>query len=191
MALILGITGLAGSGKSTAAGILEKQGFQRVHFGDAVFEELEKRHLERNETNERKVREELRSRWGLEALAFLSLARLKELVFQGTRVVIDGVYSWEEVGLLKEHFSRQFCLLALHCSPLIRYGRLKLRPERALLREAALARDLHELDVLHKGPTLALADWHIVNESSPLKLKKALKQGLQKWRKDQVGTVIS
>jgi hypothetical protein len=59
------------------------------------------------------------------------------------------------------------------------------------LSEAALSRDLHELDVLHKGPTLALADVHIVNESSHTTLKKAIKQGLKKWRKDQVGTVIS
>ena len=55
---VLAVVGLAGTGKSEVVRLItEKQAFTVVYFGGVVLEEVERRGLEVNQTNERTVRE--------------------------------------------------------------------------------------------------------------------------------------
>lgn len=162
---IVSIVGMAGSGKSEVAKILERTGFVRIRFGDITDAEVKKRGLELNETNERSVREQLRKEHGMAAYAKLSLPGIDSQL-ESSDVVVDGLYSWEEYTLLKSRYGDQFVLVAVHASPEIRYERLAKRPIRPLTREEAVSRDISEIEKTNKGGPIAMADFVIVNEAS-------------------------
>ena len=71
---IVFIVGMAGSGKSIISDELVKEGFSYVRFGQIVIDEIKKRGLEVNETNEKTVREELRREHGMGAMAKLNMS---------------------------------------------------------------------------------------------------------------------
>ena len=143
----------------------------RIRFGDVTDEELRKRGQELNEENERRVRELLRKEHGMAAYAELNLP-LIDAALAGSDVVIDGLYSWEEYTLLKEHYKDDLLLVAVWASPKTRYARLNGRGERPLTLEEAAGRDRVEIENLHKGGPIAVADYTIVNESSMDDLRK-------------------
>ncbi len=94
---IIAITGRPGSGKTAVSRVLEKKGYSRVRFGDITDDEIKKRGLEFNEQNEEMVRDELRKTHGMEAYAKLSVPRIEK----HEKVVIDGLYSYDEYDFLK------------------------------------------------------------------------------------------
>jgi len=59
---IVALVGMAGSGKSEVARYFEKNGYNRIRFGDITDIEVKKRGLPLNEANELIVREQLRKR---------------------------------------------------------------------------------------------------------------------------------
>ena len=97
------IMGLPGSGKSTAAALFNKKGFQIIRFGDITEEYLEKANLTLNEKNERAIRESLRKEHGMEAYAKLNKDKI-DLALKNGKVVIDGLYSYEEFKFLKKEY---------------------------------------------------------------------------------------
>lgn len=159
------IVGMAGSGKSVVAGVFETAGFARVRFGEITDEEVGRRGLELNEANERRVREELRREHGMAAYAKLSLPRIDALL-QSADVVVDGLYSWEEYTLLKNHYGERFTVVAVWASPAMRHRRLAGRPIRPLTPEEAVSRDIAEIEQSNKGGPIAMADFTIINDSS-------------------------
>jgi dephospho-CoA kinase len=159
------IVGMAGSGKSEVARVFETAGFARVRFGDITDEEVRRRGLELNEANERRVREELRREHGMAAYAKLSLPRIDALL-QSTDVVVDGLYSWEEYTLLKNHYGDRFTVVAVWASPATRHRRLAGRPIRPLTPQEAVSRDIAEIEQTNKGGPIAMADFTIINDSS-------------------------
>lgn len=162
---VVAIVGMAGSGKSEVSWLFEKAGFTRIRFGDVTDDELRKRGQELNEENERRVRELLRKERGMAAYAELNLSRI-DAALASSDVVVDGLYSWEEYTFLKEHYNDDLLLVAVWASPKIRYARLNGRRDRALAPEEAAGRDRVEIENLHKGGPIAVADYIIVNESS-------------------------
>jgi dephospho-CoA kinase len=162
---IVSIVGMAGSGKSEVAKILERNGFSRIRFGGITDSEIKKRGLELNEANERQVREQLRKEHGMAAYAKLSLPEIDSRLKSGD-VVVDGLYSWEEYRLLKSRYNEQFLVVSVYASPEIRYERLARRPIRPLTREEAVSRDISEIENTNKGGPIAMADFIIINESS-------------------------
>ena len=76
MKKVVAIVGMAGSGKSEVARVLENHGFVRVRFGDVTDEEMKKRNLERCEASERFCRESLRKELGMAAYAILNQPRI-------------------------------------------------------------------------------------------------------------------
>jgi dephospho-CoA kinase len=165
---IVSIVGMAGAGKSEVSRVFERNGYTRIRFGDVTDEELKKRGLEPNEDNERLVRELLRE-GGRDAYARLNQPRIERALnpSQGEgRVVIDGLYSWEEYLYLKELYGESLYLLAVWASPKTRYQRLAKRSSRRLTPGKAASRDMTELGNLTKGGPIAMADFTIVNESS-------------------------
>ena len=168
---VVAIVGMAGAGKSEIAGVFAKHGFKKVRFGDITDEELKNRGLESNEENERYIRQQLREEHGMAAYAKLNLLRIDESL-KSSNVVVDGLYSWEEYTLLKEHYGKRLSVLAVWASPATRYSRLVHRTERPLTLEEAVSRDESEIENSSKGGPIAMADFTIVNEASLDNLKK-------------------
>ena len=77
-----------------------------------TIEELKKRNLEVNETNERTVREDLRKTYGMAAYAILNLPKFDQLMKTGN-VIADGLYSWEEYKILKNHYNDDLVVVAV------------------------------------------------------------------------------
>src|ERR1700678_3130789 len=94
---IVVLVGMPGAGKSSCVTYLEQKGIPSVYFGGITVDELKARGLEVNETNEKLVREEIRTKEGKGAYAQRIIAKIDELAQQGhTKVVADGLYSWSE-----------------------------------------------------------------------------------------------
>src|SRR5699024_8495010 len=98
---IIAIVGMCGSGKSIASDYLEELGYKKVYFGGVTMDKLKELGLEVNPSNEKMVRENLRKELGMAAFAIVLLPKIKELS-KDNNVVLDGVYSWDEVKVLKD-----------------------------------------------------------------------------------------
>jgi dephospho-CoA kinase len=162
---IVAIVGMAGSGKSEVAREFEKSGYIRIRFGDITDEEVKKRGLVLNEASERKAREDLRRDYGMAAYAKLNIPKIDETL-KKSKVVIDGLYSWEEYVLLKDYYGDALGIIAVWSPPKMRYERLSRRHIRSLTSEEARARDCSEIENINKGGPIAMADLTITNDST-------------------------
>lgn len=169
------ITGLVGAGKSLVSDyFVEKGQYHFFRFGQIVIDEVKKRGLPPTETNQKLVREELRQKHGMAVMAKLNLPRIRQYLTTGS-VVGDGLYSFDEYLLLKQHFPNQFTVISVFAPPKIRYRRVSLRktgPHDPDLRQheftadQARQRDINELTNLNKGATIAMADYTVDNSGS-------------------------
>jgi dephospho-CoA kinase len=104
------------------------------------------------------VREELRSKHGMDAYARLSLPAIRRSLSQGP-TAIDGLYSWSEYKFLKTRFGERMKVVAIFTPRAMRYARLSKRPERPLTFEEAEQRDFAEIENVEKGGPIAIADY--------------------------------
>ena len=178
---VISIVGMAGAGKSEVARVFERKGYTRVRFGDVTDEEIRKRGLELNEESERYIRELLRKEHGMSAYAQLNLPRI-DSALKNSNVVVDGLYSWEEYILLKDHYGADFTVIAVWASPEARYARLGNRTERPLTVEEAASRDRTEIENTNKGGPIAMADYTIDNESSLSDLEEQVNEVLARLK---------
>ena len=162
---IVAVVGMCGSGKSVATEVFTDAGWEKVYFGGITMEELENRGLEKNEKNEKMVREELRAQYGLAAYAVKLLPRIQRLAEQGN-VVLDGLYSWSEYTYLKEHLGDALRVLAIVTDRGLRYSRLATRTIRPLTEQEATSRDYSEIEKLEKGGPISIADRFVTNNGS-------------------------
>ncbi len=174
------IVGMCGSGKSIASDYLVSKGFNKVYFGGVTMDKLKEANLEVNPENEKMMREKLRNELGMGAFAIVLLPKIKECVNNGN-TVLDGVYSYDEVKILKENFS-ELKIIAIVCDKDIRYNRLSIRDVRPLTNEEANARDIAEVENIAKAPPIAMADYYILNNGSIEEYKNRLEEILE--RKD-------
>jgi dephospho-CoA kinase len=168
---VVAIVGMVGSGKSEVARLFKDKGFAVVRFGEITDEALIKQGLPLNEKNERPVRERIRQEHGMAAYAKLSVPRI-DAALKTSNVVLDGLYSWEEYTLLKEHYGDRFILVAVWTSPRSRYTRLSRRKIRPLTPVEAASRDRSEIEKLNKGGPICMADYTILNNGSMENLTK-------------------
>jgi len=159
------IVGMPGAGKSVIVEHLKSKSWNVVHFGAVTMQELEKRFLVVNETNERKIREELRKTYGMEAYARLSIDQIRDDLAKGP-TVIDGLYSWSEYKFLRNQLSNRFRVIAVFTPKDIRYERLATRQDRPLSYQEAESRDFAEIENLEKGGPIAMADFTLDNSGS-------------------------
>ena len=162
---IVAVVGMCGSGKSVATEVFTDAGWKKVYFGGITMEELEARGLEKNEANEKKVREELRAEYGLAAYAVKLLPRIEQFAEEGN-VVLDGLYSWSEYTYLKERLGDSLSVLAIVTDRAVRYERLTTRTVRPLTNAEATSRDYAEIERLEKGGPIAIADRFVTNNGS-------------------------
>ncbi len=164
---------MTGSGKSVVNEFFQQKGYQSVYFGGATLEEVKKRGLEVNETNEKLVREDLRKQLGMAAYALINLPKIEAALIQGS-VIIDGLYSWSEYKVLREKFPGILTVLAVYTTRKIRYQRLSMRKVRPLNNEEAFGRDKAEIENSEKGGPIAIADYLVTNDGDIEALKKSL-----------------
>lgn len=159
---IVAIVGLPGSGKTEAARFFEQLGFKIIRFGGLTDKLIRDNNLEPNEENERRMREFIRKKEGMEAYAKLHLEDIEKEV-RANHVVIDGLYSWEEYLFLKKRFNEHLLLLAIYAPSPVRHLRLSTRLHRPLTKEEAVSRDVEEIEKLKVAGPIAIADQTIIN----------------------------
>ncbi|OGZ62405.1 MAG: hypothetical protein A3C58_03140 [Candidatus Staskawiczbacteria bacterium RIFCSPHIGHO2_02_FULL_34_10] len=187
---IIFVVGMAGSGKSIVSDELAKKGFAYVRFGQINIDEIKKRELEVNETNEKMVREELRKKYGMGALATLNIQKFDEF-FKNSNVVGDGLYSWTEYKILKEKYGEEMYVLAVYAPPELRYERLENREVkndadsrfRSIPKEKSKSRDYSEIEDIEKGGPIAMADFTIINTGAVEDVKIQLNKFLAEINK--------
>ena len=168
MDTLICIVGMAGSGKSVVSDELVKAGYRYIRFGQITHDIMKEKGLSINEENEKKIREGLRAEHGMGAYALLNLPKIEKLLKQG-KVVADGLYSWTEYKILKEHFGEKMKVVAILAPPALRYQRLETRPldatgkSRPLSKDQAQKRDYAEIENIEKGGPMVMADYFIVN----------------------------
>lgn len=159
---IIAIVGMCGSGKSIASEYYENLGWPKVYFGGVTMDVMKEEGLEINPVNERTVRERLRKEYGMGAYAILLLPKIEEYASKGN-VVLDGLYSWDELKILKEKFKEQLVVISIVVDKKHRYNRLETREIRPLTNTEAEIRDITEIENLAKGGPIAFADYFILN----------------------------
>ncbi len=162
---ILVIVGLPGAGKTEAANFFKKKELSVISFGKAINDYITSHKLTHTEEVHKKVREDIRLKYGKEALAILNEKKLREALEKNIMVVIDGMRSWEEYVYLSEKFPGvKIVIVALYTDKNLRYQRIASRRGRDKL--YGEKRDIDELIGINMGPTIAFADFMIKNNFS-------------------------
>lgn len=185
---IIAIVGMPGAGKTEAAEFLVKKGFQFIRSGQITMDEIKKRGLEISEVSEKSIREEFRKKYGMAAYAILNFPKIDRLLEKGS-VVLDGMRSWEEYIEFKKKYGKNIIVIAVYASPETRYRRLSGRKwdkkndpdikKRSFMAGESASRDKAEIENLHLGGTIAMADFTITNESTIESLKDRIDEILE------------
>ena len=176
---IIAIVGMCGSGKSIASEYLEKElGYQKVYFGGVIYEKMKEENIEITPESQKIYRENLRKKYGMGAVAEILLPKIKELSKENN-VVLDVLYSWDELKILKQEFSN-LKVIGIVVDKKIRYDRLKIRPDRPFNNQESRDRDISEIENIAKAGPIAYADYYIFNngtiEEYIIRLNEILKQ---------------
>lgn len=175
---IIAIVGMCGSGKSVASEILEELGYKKVYFGGVTLEKMKEDGIEITPDNEKKMREGLRSKYGVGAYAIILLPKIKELS-KDNNVVLDGLYSWDELKILKDELGSSLSVIAIVADKKLRYERLSVRDVRPLTKEEAINRDIAEIENIAKAGPIAYADYYIDNNHDLDSYRKRLMEILE------------
>lgn len=163
MGKIIAIVGMCGSGKSVACDYLENLGYKKVYFGGVTMDKLKEIGLEITPDNEKMMREKLRQDLGMGAYAKVLLSKIKELSINNN-VVLDGLYSWDELVILNNEF--KMTTIAVVADKKLRYERLEKRVVRPFSKSDAIKRDVSEIENIAKAGPIAYADYYIFNNST-------------------------
>lgn len=165
---LVGVAGLAGAGKTTAAKYLSKLTSGRVlYLGQTVLDEVRARELSETRENEHQVRIDLRRENGPAALAIPYVDEVAECLGNGIPVFVDAIFTRQEFDLLRSRIpDGPARLLAIDASFDIRLTRLACRPERTFSADELRKRDNTEIKVLGTDAVIAAADYRISNEQT-------------------------
>ncbi|MBV6631799.1 MAG: AAA family ATPase [Alphaproteobacteria bacterium] len=161
--MIIAAVGMPGSGKSVFSEELRRRGLPIVYFGGLVLQEVRDRGLPATPENERAVREELREKHGMDAMAQLALPKLRTHLSTEKGVGIDGLYSFSEYKTLRAEFGEHLVLVGIVAPRSLRHQRLAEREVRPLTFDEARQRDIAEIEKLEKGGPIAIAEHYIHN----------------------------
>jgi dephospho-CoA kinase len=177
---VIVLVGMPGAGKSMLVDHLEAQEIPSVYFGGITIDEVIRRGLEVTEANERTVREEIRDTEGKGAYAKRIIPQIEQFFNEGhKKVVADGLYSWTEYKIFKEHFGDDAIIIAVVAPRKLRHERLTHRPDRPLTDEQVTSREYAEIENIEKGGPIANADYTLVNDNTPEALTNALDKVLE------------
>jgi dephospho-CoA kinase len=182
-ALVIGLAGMPGAGKSVVVNVAKASGFGIVVMGDAVREEAQRRHLEPSPENLGKIMLELRQKEGNNVMAKRCIPKIENS--KENKIIVDGIRSLNEVEEFKKHFPK-FTLIAIQASPATRFKRLycRQRSDDPANWEIFQERDRRESNV-GLEQAITAAENIIINEEELSIVKKKIKEVLrkveQKW----------
>lgn len=172
---VITFVGMPGAGKSMCVEYLEQKGYPNAYFGGITVDEVKRRGLEVNETNEKEVREELRRVEGPGVMAQRIIPKLDGLAEVGSKIVVaDGLYSWTEYKIFKERYGDKALIIAIAAPRKLRHERLATRPVRPLSDKQVTAREYAEIENIEKGGPIANADYTLVNDGQKEELLQKL-----------------
>lgn len=162
---IIAIVGLPGSGKTDAAAFFKQRNFPVIPFGKTVNDYIDGRNLPHSEKVHKKVREDLRVKYGKEAIAVLNIIEIKKSLKNNSIIIIEGMRSWEEyIYLKKELPTVKLVIICIYSEKHLRYKRISKRNN--LSEHYGEERDINEIVGINMGPTIAYADFVIKNNYS-------------------------
>lgn len=172
---IIALVGLAGSGKSEASLFFKSKDVPVVSYGKIINDYVDEHKLEQTEAVHSKLRVEFRQKYGNAAMSVLSQEKLKKALEKHVMVVIDDLKSWEEYQYLRDTFKdTDVYIVAMFAEKKLRYERAAKRGYRPKL--YGEERDINELMHTNEGPTIAFADFIIVNNDSKDELNTKLER---------------
>ncbi|MFP3215024.1 MAG: AAA family ATPase [Candidatus Micrarchaeota archaeon] len=121
--IVVGITGMPGSGKSLAAQYLIRKGFEKVEMGDIIREEMKKKKMRITNKSIREFSLLLRKKFGNDVVARLTLRELRK---KKGNIVIVGLRGVGEIRYFRKRM-KQFYVIALVAPKSLRYKRLRAR----------------------------------------------------------------
>lgn len=182
-AKIITLVGMPGAGKGTCTDYLaDKYGWPVIHFGNMVYEEVQRRGLD-NVEDEKFVREDMRNQEGKEVLAKHVSRKADGYIQEGAqRIVLDGLYSWSEYKYLRSIYGDDLLIIAVTAPRKVRYERILKRKDghrKYTDIQQIIDRETAEIENLEKGGPIANADYTLVNVDTPEQLLKDLEAILE------------
>ena len=177
--LIVCLTGMPGSGKSTIVSALKSKGIETLNLGDGIRAEAKRRNLEPSGENLGKIMLELREKNGPGAIANLLTDQIQKS--KSNIIIIDGIRSIAEIEVLKNVGSVK--LLSIEATADTRFKFLKARgrsddPE---TKEKFAERDNREISV-GIDKSISIADETISNNDLTLdELTELAHTVIKKW----------
>ncbi len=174
MQMVIGLTGLAGSGKGEACAYLKSRGFVVLSFSDVLREEADKRGILKGSLEDQKATlsvlgEQLRKESGDWGVLARMLANKVE-----SDTVVDGFRSVEEVNAFKERFPN-FKLILIVADFDIRFKRRRLQ-DSSVTKDAMLKRDNDNISFMGLDRVMQMADDRIENNSTKEELYAKLER---------------
>lgn len=93
---VLAIVGMPGAGKTRAANFFKEKKFKVFRFGSVIDDGLKSEGLPWTPENNTYYREKIREELGMAAVAIKMLPKIEESLSKGEKIILDGLYSWEE-----------------------------------------------------------------------------------------------
>jgi dephospho-CoA kinase len=174
--VILAVTGMPGSGKSTVSQMLSRKlGCPIVSMGEIVRKEVKRRGLPLEPKIIEEVAKRLREERGPNAVAIMTLNDIAKVLEKERCVIVDGLRSMYEVKTFST--VARTCIIAVHSSPWRRLERLLKRGREGDVKsiEEFVLRDRSNLR-LGIGEVIALADFMIVNEGEMSQLEREVER---------------
>jgi dephospho-CoA kinase len=172
---IIILTGLPGSGKTTAAFFYKKRKIPVVRMGDLTENILKKTHLSLSWENEEYVKIKVRIELGEDIYAKVAVKEIKDKVFGAEQVIIEGLRTKEELIYFRRNFVK-IKLIYIDASSQIRYERLKRRRVRPQTERQSKSRDKLEGKLLGIENLKKIAEVKVSNEGTKAEFYRKLKK---------------
>ncbi len=162
--IVVAVTGLPGSGKSTFLRAAKELGCYLIIMGDFVRKEAAHRNMQPTAENLARLMFQMREERGRDVIAQLTVEEADKA--NSSFIVIDGVRNPEEIERFK-HVFRKFYLISIESTAELRFGRIKkrFRSDDSTERDRFEDRDIREINVGVRR-TMALADLTINNDGA-------------------------
>jgi len=141
---VVGVVGLPASGKGVFSEVCREMGIPVVVMGDVIRDAIRRAGLELNDANAGRVSRDLREKYGMAGVAWLTIPAVEGL--DAPVVAIDGIRGDNEVRLFREYFP-DFLLVGVVSTFENRLSRLQQRgrPDDTKTAEDLRVRDEREL----------------------------------------------
>jgi dephospho-CoA kinase len=183
--IIIGVTGMPGSGKGELSNFASAHGISVRSMGDVVRKFFAGSLPGEDPSQTGRFANEERNRHGKDIWAKRLVEEIDSIISQGEDIVIiDGIRSDSEVSIFKEQWGRSLKILCVHSSPETRFRRLTSRgrgddPDSF---EMFSERDQRELG-WGLGDVIARADIMLINEEGVKELHQKISQILKELQK--------